>query len=123
MNRTNFPIHVCNILLPQDSSGYDNFFISIRTSDYVYIGERNNIISKLNQQNSGYGSTSTKPSYRRPFAAIGYCLGFSENKPLRQSIEKLWKLKRDFLIDQGSIDAKVWFNPDKYAICELDNDL
>ena len=123
LNLTNFPYRVCDTSLPQDSSGYVYFLISIRTQDYIYIGECNNIISRLNQHNSGHGSSSTTPFHRRPYAIMGFIYGFNGNKNLRRFIEKLWKEKRDYLTNQGINDPKCLFQSGKNVICELDDTL
>ena len=91
LNLTNFPFRVCDVSLPRNNAGYVCIFISIRTKDYTYVGEYNNIISRLNQHNSGYGSNSTTLRHRRLFAIMGFICGFNGNKSMIQMIEKLWK--------------------------------
>ena len=88
LNLPNFPFRVCDTSLPQDSTGYVYFLILIRSRDYTYIGECNNLFSRLNQHNSGHRATSTTPYHRRPFAIMGFMCGFNGNKNLRRYIEK-----------------------------------
>ena len=42
---------------------------------------------------------------------------------MRRMIEKLWKQKRDFLINQRVLDPKIWFKSSKHVISELDEDI
>ena len=51
---------------------------------------------------------------------MGFICGFNGNKNLQRFIEKLWKEKRDYLTNQGIIDAKNLFQSGKNVICELD---
>ena len=78
LNLTNFfPFRVFDTSLPQNRQ------------DYI------DIISRLNQHNSGYRSSSTTPFHRRPYAIMCFICCFNGNKNLPRFIEKLWKQKRD----------------------------
>ena len=55
---------------------------------------------------------------------MGYICGFNgENKALRRQLEQRWKQKRDYLINNGVDDAKIWFSYGKSVIQELDNNV
>ena len=63
LNLTNFfPFRVFDTSLPQNRQ------------DYI------DIISRLNQHNSGYRSSSTTPFHRRPYAIMGFICGVNGNK-------------------------------------------
>ena len=94
---TNFSFRVCDVSLPQDNTGYVCFHISIRTNDYIYIGECNNIISRINQHKSGYGSNSTTPYHRHLFAIMSFICGFNGNKSMRQMIKNCGNKNEIFL--------------------------
>ena len=116
-----FPYRICNIALPQCQSGFVYFLISVRTLTFTYIGECKCIITRLRKHNSGYGSTSTTPYNKRPYAIFGYIAGFNDaNKTLRRLIERKWKEKRDYLISQGIEDPRQWFQIGTIVIEELD---
>ena len=124
LTQNNFPYRICDVSLPQCKTGFVYFLISVRTRDYTYIGECNCIISRLYQHNSGYGSTSTTPINRRPFAIIGYICGFNgDNRDLRREIERKWKEKRDYLITEGIDDTRTWVRSGKNVISELDSNM
>ena len=122
---SSFPYRICDISLPHDNSGYVYFLISLKTLHYTYIGETKSIVTRLNQHNSGYGSKSTAPANKRPYAVMGYICGFdgNQNKHLRRHIEKAWKQKRDFLLSQGMLNPLDWLSAGATVIAELDDDL
>ena len=124
LNYRSFPFRICDISLPQSKTGFVYFLISVRNLDYTYIGECSCITKRLYQHNSGHGSTSTASAHCRPFAVFGYICGFNgENKPLRRQVEKRWKEKRDFLINQGTNDPKIWFRSGRSVIDDLDDNV
>ena len=84
-----FPYRICDIALPQCKSGFVYFLISVRTRNFTYIGECKCIITRLRNHNSGYGSASTAPANKRPYAIFGYIAGFNNsNKSFRRFIER-----------------------------------
>ena len=54
---------------------------------------------------------------------MGYICGFNGNKPLRRLIEKVRKEKRNFLINKGINDAKIWFKAGRRVISQVDDDI
>ena len=55
---------------------------------------------------------------------MAFICGFNgENKALRRQLEQRWKQKRDYLINNGVDDAKIWFSSGKGVIQELDNNV
>ena len=119
MTQSSFPFRICDVSLPQCNTGFVYFLISIRRQSYAYIGETKEIRRRLNQHNSGHGSSSTTPSYLRPFAVMAYICGFDGSRPLRLFIEKKWKEKRDLLILNGNNDIKDWAKSGADAINEI----
>ena len=82
--------------------------LSIVRPTYSYIGETKCIRSRLEQHNSGHGSSSTEPAYLRPFGVLAFICGFNGEKPLRRYVEKKWKERRDDLIRDGINDYRQW---------------
>ena len=81
-------------------------------------------MNRLRNHNSGNGSASTTPSHRRPYAILGYIAGFNGcDKSFRRLIERNWKEKRDFLIQQGNFDPRQWFRIGRNVIGDLDDRL
>ena len=64
--------------------------------------------TRINQHNSGYGSSTTAPPELRPFALMAYICGFDGQRDLMFHIERQWKLKRDRVRASGSYDPKEW---------------
>ena len=47
---------------------------------------------------------------------MGYICGFNgENKTLKREIEKLWKIERDRLIQEGNEDPRDWVKAGKMS--------
>ena len=97
----NYPHSMGSMNVPNDCTGYVYFIMSLNHTEYTYIGETQNISSRLVQHNSGNGSNSTCHSYYRPFALVAYICGFLGNANLRQYLERQWKISRDNLIQRG----------------------
>ena len=108
MNHQSYPFRICDVPLPQCNTGFVYMLLSIKRQTYTYIGETVCIRQRLKQHNSGYGSTSTTPSYLRPFAVLAFICGFNGNKTLRRVVEQKWKERRDFLIRNGINDPRQW---------------
>ena len=122
LRTTSYPFRICDIPLPQCKSGFVYFLISVRTRNFTYIGECRCIVSRLAKHNKGYGSSSTTPLHRRPYAIFGYIAGFNNaEKRIRRHIEQKWKDKRDFLISQGCDNPREWFRSGVSLIDELDD--
>ena len=85
----------------------------------TYIGQTICIRTRIQQHNSGYGSTSTQPTYLRPFAILAYICGFGGRKTLREHVEYQWKLKRDQLIRNGINEIKQWAECGRDVINEI----
>ena len=101
INQAAFPFRICGIALPQCRTGYVYML--------TYIGQTICIRTRIQQHNSGYGSTSTQPSYLRPFAILAYICGFRGRRTLREKhVEYQWKLKRDQLMRNGINEIKQW---------------
>ena len=107
MTQQHFPFRIRDSELPQCNSGYVYMLLSLRKMDHIYIGETQNIITRLKQHNQGIGSASTAPEYLCPWAIIGYVCGFQGgNRELRLSIEQRWKIERNRLQRNGCHDIQ-----------------
>ena len=94
LNLTNFSFRICDTTLPQDSSEYMYVLISIQTQDYIYIGDCNNIISRLNQDKSGHESSSATPFHRRPYAIMGFICYTKIHRKIVDRKERLFDKSR-----------------------------
>ena len=119
INQAAFPFRICDIALPQCRTGYVYMLMSIKQQKYTYIGQTICIRTRIQQHNSGYGSTSTQPSYLRPFAILAYICGFGGRRTLREHVEYQWKLKRDQLIRNGINEIKQWVECGRDVINEI----
>ena len=108
LTQSHYPFRICDVVLPQCNTGFVYMLLSITRPTYSYIGETNCIRSRLDQHNSGYGSSSTHPAYLRPFGVLAFICGFNGEKPLRRYVEQKWKERRDDLIRNGINDYRQW---------------
>eukprot|EP00957_Ditylum_brightwellii_P037500 2835656-Ditylum_brightwellii.AAC.1 len=76
--------------------------------NFTYIGEIHCIWQRIQQQYSGYGSSSISSARLRPYAVTVYICGFNGQKQLRRHIEFKWKQKRDFLVVSRIDDPREW---------------
>ena len=81
-------------------------FVSTRDLSFSYIGQTNSIITRLNQHNSGHGSSTTCPLSLRPFALFAYVCGFDNDTRLQLHFEDMWKTRRDSERRRGMICLK-----------------
>jgi predicted GIY-YIG superfamily endonuclease len=90
-------------------TGYVYFLLSVRNRSYCYIGTTTNCTRRrIQEHNSGYGSQSTAPAYRHPFAVMAYICGFDgEKSDLCLHMECQLKLKRDEMKRNGT-DVRKW---------------
>ena len=109
-----FPFELSSVSLPNDSTGFVYFLISLKDPNFTYIGETRNIAHRLRQHNSGYGCSATSSSTRRPFAVFAYICGFNGDKRRQQFVEQKWKETRDNLRSNNIHCVKRW------AICAQD---
>jgi predicted GIY-YIG superfamily endonuclease len=119
MTQAAFPFRMCDVTLPQCRTGFVYMLMSIKRQNYTYIGQTICIRTRIQQHNSGYGSTSTQPAYLRPFALLAYICGFGNRRILREHVEYQWKLKRDHMIRNGINDAKRWAQCGQDVINEI----
>ena len=117
-----YPFRLCDVSLPQCNTGFVYMLFSIKRQTYSYIGETICIRQRLKQHNSGYGSTSTAPSYLRPFAVMAYICGFDGNKTLRCYVEQKWKERRDTLISNNINDPRQWARSGNDVIESINED-
>jgi len=94
-NHQDCPYRLCDMSLPTCNTGFVYMLVSIRVPTFSYIGETGNIITRLNQHNSGYGSHTTCPLSYRPYALFAYVCGFDDNWNLRRQFEFMWKQRHD----------------------------
>jgi len=95
--------------------------IAVRTRDFTYIGTTANLRTRLQQHNSGNGSSSTEPSHLRPYALLAYICGFGGRRNLRLLVEERWKRRRDQEIANGNNDSREWARCGQDVINELNH--
>ena len=103
-----FPFRLCDVSLPSCKTGFVYFLVSLRDPAFTYIGMTNDINRRLQQHNSGNGSSSTVPLRLRPYALFAYICGFECNTTLLSYVESQWKIKRNRLRDSGILCQKQW---------------
>ena len=54
LDQTIFPYRLHDVSLPQDNTGFVYMLISVRSTDFVYIGKTTDLIESLRVHNSGY---------------------------------------------------------------------
>jgi len=89
------PLRQADIELPQDSSGYVYILLSIKDKCTTYIGQTQNLVTRLKQHNSGYGSVQTANPALRPWALLAFVSGFDGNVTKRLAFETAWERRRD----------------------------
>ena len=120
--QSHFPFRICDTPLPQCNTGFVYMLLSIRRQTYCYIGETKCLRTRLRQHNSGYGSSSTEPSYLRPFAVMAYICGFNNQETLRLYIERKWKEKINYLKRNGINDNRQWARSGNDIIQNINED-
>ena len=93
--------------------------ISTRDKSYCYIGETICLKQIFLNHNQGFGSSSTRAEYLRPFALMAYICGCGQRKILREQIEYQWKVSRDYLIENGNSDPREWEKIGQHVIDNL----
>ena len=84
-----YPFDFCHIELPQCHTGFVYFLVSLIDNRKIYIGETKDLITRLNQHNSGNGTQFTDD--HRPWALYAFISGFDGNKSRMKSIENSWQ--------------------------------
>lgn len=85
------PFRYKDIPLPQDTSGVVYLLVSQRDACAMYIGMTRNMLRRLGQHNSGFGSLETAPREKRPWGLYAYVTGFAGSKDLMRRLEGHWQ--------------------------------
>jgi hypothetical protein len=105
-----YPYRVSDINVPTDKTGFVYFLVSVRDFDKDYIGQTKCLARRLQEHNSGYGSTSTCDPFYRPYCVAAYITGLGAlDRRGREELEERWKYYRYDAIMNGSysIDARI----------------
>ena len=116
------PFEFTHLPLPQCSTGYVYFLVSMRNRRLTYIGQTYNLKSRLAQHNSGSGTYFTNEIQNRPWAILAYIAGFDRNKTSMLSMEDSWKRLRNNAIHNGTRDPRELVRT-AYTIVENNIDL
>ena len=73
-NHQDFPLRLCDIIVPQCNTGFVYMLVSVNVNTFTYIGETGNIHARLIQHNSGYGSQTTCTLSLRPYSLFCICM-------------------------------------------------
>jgi predicted GIY-YIG superfamily endonuclease len=122
---TTHPYRPKDVLLPGRNDHCSYFLVSLApSSTATYVGETSNLKRRLNQHNSGNGSQSTNRPHLRPWALLGYVIGF-ESKQKRRNFEYQWKLhiENAQIVAQGSLSAMEKLHLATEVISMSDEDL
>ena len=115
-----YPFRICDISLPQCQTGYVYILMSLQQRKYVYIGQTKCLRRRIQEHNSGYGSSSTESPLLRPFAILAYICGFDNNRELREHAERKWKQIRNSMVRSGVDDPRLIARAGQQVINEID---
>jgi len=93
-NHHQCPFRFCDMPLPTCNTGFVYMLVSLRDNTRSYIGQTMNIITRLNQHNSGNGSEFTTELSLRPWALFAYVCGFDGDMTTRMYFERRWQIRR-----------------------------
>ena len=95
--------------------------MSMSDKKFSYIGMTNSLRQRIQQHNTGLGSSTTAQLHLRPFALVAYICGFERNRYMMFRAEAKWKLKRDCCIRNGIFDVYSLANCANEVIHDLMN--
>ena len=95
---------------------------STKRQTYYYIREIQCLRTRLRNHNSGYGSSSTEPTYLRSFSVMTYICGFNGNPLLLFYVERRWKERSKYLKDNGNNDPRQWARSGSDIIQNINED-
>jgi predicted GIY-YIG superfamily endonuclease len=85
------PFRPIDIPLPTRNEFCSYILVSLKDTSYTYIGSTMDLSRRINQHNSYHGgSKSTNHNMLKPWALLGYVVGFN-NKQQAMSFEGYWK--------------------------------
>ena len=89
------PFRPIDVEIPSDNTGVCYILISCRNKAVTYIGQMQNLLERLDQHNSRYGSIQTAPVELQPWGLLAYVVGFDTDKRMRLAFEHQWKNVRE----------------------------
>ena len=101
-----YPFEFKQIPLPLCNTGSVYFLVSLKNRRITYIGQTLDIRQRLLQHNSGSGSSFTNEIGNRPWAILGYIIGFDKNRAWMMSVEDSWQRLRQRAILIGERDPR-----------------
>jgi predicted GIY-YIG superfamily endonuclease len=88
---TQHPFRPKDVPIPGQTEHVSYFLVSLPNPEETYIGETGDLKRRLNAHNTGNGSQSTNRPHLRPWALLGYVVGF-ESRETRRQFEYQWQL-------------------------------
>ena len=101
-----YPFEMKDLPLPICNTGYVYMLLSTKDHNQNYIGQTLNIGRRLNEHNSGYGSSFTDQIVYRPWFLFAYVVGFNKNIDGMKYFELRWQQLRNNNIERGERDMK-----------------
>ena len=101
------PYRAIDISLPVEGAGVVYMLVSTVDQSTVYVGQTLYLSQRLNQHNSGSGSTQTRSEFLRPWALFAYICGFDTGKDERLAVESEWKTAVLALSPHALLDEKA----------------
>jgi predicted GIY-YIG superfamily endonuclease len=86
----------------------------------VYIGQTKCLIRRIQEYNSGHGSTSTDSLILRPFVILAYSCGFDNNRELCEHAECKLKRIRNTMIQNSVDDPRLIVKAGQQVINDID---
>ena len=105
-----YPYCISDMNVPTDKTGFVYFLASLCDFDKDYIGQTKCLARQLQEQNSGYESTSTCDSFYRPYCVAAYIPGLGAlDRRGQEELEERWKYYQcDVIMNVSySIDACI----------------
>ena len=85
------PFRPKDIPLPQDNSGVVYLIVSSVETRAIYVGYTQDMLKRLKQHNSGYGSSESSNPLYRPYALFAYVSGFEYDVRTMKRFESMWQ--------------------------------
>ena len=101
-----YPFQIQDLPLPVCNTGYVYMILSTKDHNQNYIGQTLNLGRRLNEHNSGYGSTFTNQIRYRPWFLLAYVVGFDKQIIKMKHFEHRWQQTRNNLVNRGVKDPK-----------------
>ena len=87
LTHATFPYRICDFPLPQYNTGYFYMLLLVKDKSFTCMDKTMSICKRIQQHDSGVGSTSTEPLHLRPCALLAHLSGFNSRNNLLLFVE------------------------------------